>query len=367
MPAKGCYDHWGTQLRIVFEDCQRWAKIMKNVHYPKVAPVGYYVYLFVIDGIPRYIGKGQRDRYSEHIRVVRRGTGKSMWYTFLKKSMSAGREIVVEIIADGLTSEQAKNVEIDLIAKHGRRAMGCGTLMNVSAGGDGIDSEVAKEIHSRPGMKEKIGRAISAAAARPEVKQLRMRSLKEAYANPEVIRRVSNAVRKALQRSEVKERHSNGVRSSWAKPEERERRTEAILKANRNPEVRARHVAANRRIHADPTVQAKRAAIRADPLFRERHAAATKAAMASPEIKEKVAAGLLKAWSRPELRKRAKDSANKRFSAQTERDRVAMKTRLAAGTRKAYCAEKGIAQPGKGYCNIDKEDFKRWLVGKKTE
>ncbi|WP_124962452.1 hypothetical protein [Sulfurisoma sediminicola] len=288
-----------------------------------------------------------------------------MWYTFLRKSLSEGREIVVKILADGLTSEQAKNVEIDLIAQHGRRAIGGGTLMNISAGGDGIDSEVAKEIHSRPGMKEKIGRAISAAAARPEVKQLRIRSLKQAYANPEVIRRVSDAVRNALQNPEVKERHSTGVHNSWAKPGEREKRIEAILQANQNPEVRARHVAANRKTHADPTVQAKRAAVFADPLFRERHAAATKSAMASPEIKEKVAAGLLKAWSHPELRKKAKDSASVRFSVQAERDRVATKTKLAAASRKAYCAEKGITNPGKGYCHIDREDFKRWLVGKK--
>ena len=47
---------------------------MTNVHYPKVAPVGYYVYVFVIDGISRYIGKGQRNRYCEHVRVVRRKT-----------------------------------------------------------------------------------------------------------------------------------------------------------------------------------------------------------------------------------------------------------------------------------------------------
>jgi hypothetical protein len=340
---------------------------MKNVRYPMITPVGYYVYVFVIDGVPRYIGKGQRDRYREHVRVVRRGTGISMWYTFLRKSLSEGREIVVEVIADGLTSEQAKKVEIDLIARHGRRVNGGGTLMNISAGGDGIDSEVAKEIHSRPGMKEKIGRAISAAAARPEVKLLRVKSLKEAYANPEVIRRVSNAVRKALQRIEVKERHSTGVRDSWAKPGEREKRTEAIRKANQNPEVRARHIAANRMIHADQATQAKRAAIFADPSFREKHAAATKAAMAYPEIKEKVAAGLLKAWSRPELREKAKISATNRFSVQGERDRVAAKTKLAASLRKAYCAAKGITNPGKGYCNIDKEDFKRWLLGKRSK
>ena len=339
---------------------------MKNVIYPKVSPVAYYVYAFVIDGIPRYIGKGQRDRYREHIRVVRREAEGSMWYKFLRRSVLEGREIVVKILADGLTSEQAKKIEIDLIAQHGRRAIGVGTLMNISAGGDGIDSEVAKEIHSRPGMKEKIGRAISAAAARPEVKRLRMQVLKHAYKNPEVIRRVSAAVRKALQNPDVKERHSIGVRNSWTKSGVRQRRIEAILSANQNPEVHARHIAANRKTHADPTVQEKRAAVFRDPLYRERQAAATKAAMAVPEIKERVVAGLLKAWSQPALRKKAADAANKRFSVQSERDRVAAKTKSAAASRTAYCAEKGITNPGKGYCNIDKEDFKLWMISKKS-
>ena len=78
-----------------------------------------------------YIGMGTPTR--PYIR-----NGRSNWWD--KVVAKYGYDI--EIIEDSLSDEEAKCLEIKLIAKYGRRDLGTGTLVNMTDGGDGNNGKV---------------------------------------------------------------------------------------------------------------------------------------------------------------------------------------------------------------------------------
>ena len=88
-----------------------------------LSPTRYYVYCYNReDGTPYYIGKGTRSRaYSQHNHMVK----------------LPPRERI-QIIANGLTADQADAQEIALIQKFGRKDLGTGCLCNLTDGGNGI-------------------------------------------------------------------------------------------------------------------------------------------------------------------------------------------------------------------------------------
>lgn len=83
----------------------------------------YYVYTYLReDGSPYYVGKGSRDRAYKK------------WGKGIKPPKEKSRIVIVE---DNLDEQTAFNLEIELIAKYGRKDLGTGILHNKTNGGDG--------------------------------------------------------------------------------------------------------------------------------------------------------------------------------------------------------------------------------------
>lgn len=76
-----------------------------------------------------YVGIGTQDNYK---RASRSHNRTNHWNNIVKK---CGWK--VDIVFDNLTWEDACKIEVELIAKYGRVDLGTGTLVNLTAGGEG--------------------------------------------------------------------------------------------------------------------------------------------------------------------------------------------------------------------------------------
>jgi hypothetical protein len=104
----------------------------------------FYVYTYIIDGVPRYVGKGAGGRWKDH----RKST--SHLGRKLQQIKRLSNEWLTPSIVSCESEEAAKTEEKRLIKLYGRKDLGTGTLYNLTEGGDGasglIMSEKAKAI-----------------------------------------------------------------------------------------------------------------------------------------------------------------------------------------------------------------------------
>jgi hypothetical protein len=88
----------------------------------------YYVYEYLrADNTPYYIGKGRKDR------------------AFKKQghTVPLPPKDRIRFIAENLKEQEAKDLEIELIAKYGRKDLGTGILRNMTNGGEGSSGRIA--------------------------------------------------------------------------------------------------------------------------------------------------------------------------------------------------------------------------------
>ena len=80
----------------------------------------YYVYEYLREnGTPYYVGKGSGFR------------------AYCKRPYKPNDKSRIRIVADKLTEQEAFNLEVELIAKYGRKDLGTGILKNKTDGGEG--------------------------------------------------------------------------------------------------------------------------------------------------------------------------------------------------------------------------------------
>lgn len=113
-----------------------------------------YVYAILINGVVRYVGKGTGRRSATHVKSAakinrQRDAGEvvrtTRFYNELAKSLRTKQAITVQMLAVGLTDEEAICLEIQTIAD-----APLGQLYNSTDGGPGLTSTVAKKIWEDP-------------------------------------------------------------------------------------------------------------------------------------------------------------------------------------------------------------------------
>lgn len=101
-----------------------------------------YVYSDPMTGLPCYVGKGQRSRDKAHLR----GSHNKRLNRLIAEMREMSCEPVIERIADNLTCGEARTLEIETIAKYGRKGYEPGgLLMNHTLGGEGASGRVLSE------------------------------------------------------------------------------------------------------------------------------------------------------------------------------------------------------------------------------
>jgi hypothetical protein len=98
-------------------------------------PVGFYVYIWAHDDVPRYVGKGVNDSWAVHLTQT---SGEfPLNSPYFEKHLPL---MACAILKDGLSEDEASRLEIDIIDWHGLLADATGTLFNVRAPAEAFET-----------------------------------------------------------------------------------------------------------------------------------------------------------------------------------------------------------------------------------
>ena len=172
----------------------------------------FYVYVYfnpMNEGEPEpfYVGKGSGNRYLIHLNEnLQKKDRNKLKVHILEKIKKAGLEPIIKKVFESDDEEAVKQVEIELIAKYGRRDLGKGSLANLTDGGEGsagaIQDDEARRKKSIVSIK---------AHADLEIKKRRTEALRATLAKPEVKKKYSEIAREIGSRPEVKRKKSESM------------------------------------------------------------------------------------------------------------------------------------------------------------
>lgn len=228
-----------------------------------------------------YVGMG-RDA-----RDIKLKTHNPHFMRIVEKLKRSGLEPIVARIADGLTRDEASNLEIREIARLGRKSDG-GTLCNLTAGGEGSTKPSLEVIEKRTAALRKAWADVEtrtlwvASLNSPETRE----KLRAAWSCPIAREKRIEANRASAAKPEVKAKRSASRIAFWSSPEGRE----TMLAANRRDEVREKKRQGSIRYNSDPKVIDKKREdqIRrySDPEERKRTSDSMRSSLSNPELRE---------------------------------------------------------------------------------
>jgi hypothetical protein len=107
--------------------------------------MNHFVYVYYDQEVPFYVGMGKETRHLDHIRYAQRAIDTNAQRNKLSHKLNKIIKLLTEdrlpdirIEYSGLTVEEARIKEQELIKKYGRADLGLGTLTNLTNGGDGV-------------------------------------------------------------------------------------------------------------------------------------------------------------------------------------------------------------------------------------
>lgn len=168
--------------------------------------------------LPCYIGKGQRSRDKVHLR----GSHNKRLNCLIRDIRRSGAEPVITRLADNLTCAEARELEIQLIAKYGRKGYEPGgILMNHTLGGEGASGRVISEETRRKMRESNLGQKRSEEAC----ENIRLATQNYFDTHPEAGKEHSKRITGIPCKEHVKERlsvHFSEVRKGAGNPAAKE-------------------------------------------------------------------------------------------------------------------------------------------------
>jgi hypothetical protein len=239
---------------------------------------------------PIYVGKGKNARARDHWR--RADDHKNTFLRqILTKIKKLGLEPTIEIVRHFEIEAEAFQLEIELIAKYGRRDLDIGTLCNLTDGGEGATNSLAwNNPEFRKAHTERM-RKQNADPANAE----RMR---KRHADPEFAQAHAERARQLNVNPEFAKARDERLQKLNVNPEFAQARDERLRRKNSDPEFVAANAERMRKRQADPEF-AKRnkermRKLNADPEFRKTHNERLRKRNADPAFKAKIKAGIIK-------------------------------------------------------------------------
>lgn len=160
----------------------------------------FYVYMLLDPRrlyLPFYIGKGSGRRIKDHFTKSAALRDNPFKASVIKKIIESGLEPKTIIWQDGLAEQEAFDLEIELIARFGRRDRVQGILTNLTNGGGGLAGKIFSEEH-----KQRIAKAHQGKKHTTETKKKLSEIAKGRRASEETKKKLS-AIRKGTKTGEL--------------------------------------------------------------------------------------------------------------------------------------------------------------------
>lgn len=245
----------------------------------------FYVYAYLRDGAPVYIGKGSGKRWLRHASAT--GHNQRLHRMIQKDHREGTNRITKEKLGEALSEPEAFALEIELIAQYGR--VPHGPLVNSTDGGEGA-------VNPDPAIRARVSAAVGAALKGHPVAAATREKLRAAFLGrprcPEAAKRAAEANRGQMRTEEQRARMSaSQIGNQNAKGRKISDETRAKLSAwqvgrKMPPEAVAKTAEANRGRPLSDEHRAKLSAIKKGRSPSREHRAALAAALKGRIITE---------------------------------------------------------------------------------